>query len=49
MSGDWGGADTFILVYVVAPLVGALAAGLLYFQILIAARREGRGGAEPVG
>ncbi len=24
VSGDWGGAGTFILVYVVAPLVGAL-------------------------
>jgi MIP family channel proteins len=48
-SGDWGGADTFILVYVVAPLVGAVVAGLLYFQILSEPGAKGVGGAEPVG
>jgi MIP family channel proteins len=48
-SGDWGGADTFILVYVIAPLVGALVAGLLYFQILSEPGAKGVGGAEPVG
>ena len=48
-SGDWGGADTFILVYVVAPLVGAVVAGLLYFHILSEPGAKGVGGAEPVG
>jgi MIP family channel proteins len=48
-SGDWGGADTFILVYVIAPLVGAIVAGLLYFQILSEPGAKGVGGAEPVG
>jgi MIP family channel proteins len=48
-SGDWGGADTFILVYVIAPLVGAVVAGLLYFQILSEPGAKGVGGAEPVG
>ena len=48
-SGDWGGADTFILVYVVAPLVGAVVAGLLYVQILSEPGAKGVGGAEPVG
>jgi MIP family channel proteins len=49
VSGEWGGADTFLLVYVVGPLVGALVAAFLYFQIFIAPGKKGVGGAEPVG
>ena len=49
VSGEWGGADTFLLVYVLGPLVGALAAGFLYFQILAEPGKKGVGGAEPVG
>jgi len=49
VSGEWGGADTFILVYVVAPVVGALVAALAYFQIFEAPGAKGVGGAEPVG
>jgi glycerol uptake facilitator protein len=49
VSGEWGGADTFLLVYVVAPLIGALVAVFLYLQILAEPGAKGVGGAEPVG
>jgi MIP family channel proteins len=49
VSGEWGGADTFILVYVVGPVVGALVAAFIFFQIFIAPGKKGLGGAEPVG
>jgi MIP family channel proteins len=49
----WGkafdGVDTFVLVYVVGPVAGALLAAVLYFQLFIAPGRKGVGGAEPVG
>ncbi len=49
VSGEWGGADTFLLVYVVGPVAGALVAAVLYFQIFIAPGKKGVGGVEPVG
>jgi MIP family channel proteins len=49
VSGEWGGADTFLLVYVVGPVVGALVASVLYFYIFIAPGKKGVGGVEPVG
>jgi glycerol uptake facilitator-like aquaporin len=49
VSGEWGGADTFILVYVVGPVVGALVAAFLFFQIFTTPGKKGLGGAEPVG
>jgi MIP family channel proteins len=49
VSGEWGGADTFLLVYVVGPVVGALVAAVLYFYIFIAPGKKGIGGVEPVG
>jgi MIP family channel proteins len=49
VSGEWGGADVFIVVYVIGPLVGALVAAFLYFQIFIAPGKKGVGGVEPVG
>jgi MIP family channel proteins len=49
VSGEWGGFDDFVLVYVVGPAVGALVAALLYFQIFIAPGKKGIGGVEPVG
>jgi MIP family channel proteins len=49
VSGEWGGADTFLLVYVLGPAVGALAAAVLYFQIFVAPGKKGVGGVEPVG
>jgi MIP family channel proteins len=49
VSGEWVGFDDFVLVYVLGPLVGALVAAFLYFQIFIAPGKKGLGGAEPVG
>jgi glycerol uptake facilitator protein len=48
-SGEWGGAGEFILVYLVAPVIGALVAVFLYLQILAEPGAKGVGGAEPVG
>ena len=49
VSGEWGGAGNFLLVYTVAPVLGALVAGFLYFNLAIAPGKKGVGGAEPVG
>jgi glycerol uptake facilitator protein len=49
VSGEFGGADNFLLVYVLAPVVGALVAGFGYFSLVIAPGKRGVGGAEPVG
>jgi glycerol uptake facilitator protein len=49
VSGEFGGADNFLLVYVLAPVVGALVAGFLYFTLVIAPGKRGVGGVEPVG
>jgi MIP family channel proteins len=50
VSGDWsGGAGDFLLVYVLAPIIGALIAGFAYFNLVIAPGAKGVGGAEPVG
>jgi MIP family channel proteins len=49
VSGEWGGADQFLLVYVLAPVIGALVAGFLYFVLVIAPGQRGVGGVEPVG
>jgi glycerol uptake facilitator protein len=49
VSGEWGGADHFLLVYVLAPLIGALVAGFLYFNLVITPGKRGVGGVEPVG
>jgi len=48
-SGEWGGAGQFILVYVIAPVIGALVAVFLYLGILAEPGAKGVGGAEPVG
>jgi MIP family channel proteins len=49
VSGEWGGADTFLLVYTVAPVIGALVAGLLYLGIIETPGKREVGGIEPVG
>ena len=49
VSGEWGGADTFVFVYVVAPVIGGLVAGFLYFYLVITPGKRGVGGIEPVG
>jgi glycerol uptake facilitator protein len=46
---EFGGADTFLLVYVVGPVVGGLVAGILYFTLVIAPGKREAGGIEPVG
>jgi glycerol uptake facilitator-like aquaporin len=49
VSGEWGGFFDFVLVYVAAPVLGALAAALLYFYVLLAPGARGPGAMEPVG
>ena len=44
VSGEFGGAGQFLLVYFLAPVIGAVLAAVAYFQHLRHARREGRGG-----
>jgi MIP family channel proteins len=49
VSGEFGGADNFLLVYVLAPVVGAIVAGFLYVNLVITPGTRGVGGVEPVG
>ena len=42
VSGEFGGAADFLLVYVLAPVIGALVAGFAYFYLVIDAGQEGR-------
>ncbi|MEA2407663.1 MAG: hypothetical protein QOE69_1782 [Thermoleophilaceae bacterium] len=49
VSGEWGGAADFLVVYTIGPVVGALLAGFLYFSLFITPGKKGVGGAEPVG
>jgi MIP family channel proteins len=48
--GDFGeGALTWILVWVIGPLLGALLAAFVYFQMFILPGRKGEEGMDPVG
>jgi MIP family channel proteins len=50
LFGDFGeGALTWILIWVVAPVVGAILAAFVYFQTIILPGRKGDEGLEPVG
>jgi len=49
VSGEWGGAGDFLVVYVIGPVLGALVAGFLYWGVFIAPGKRGAGGAQPVG
>ena len=49
MSGEFNGVGDFLLVYVLAPVIGAVLAGVAYFNLVIAPGKKGVGGAEPVG
>jgi MIP family channel proteins len=49
VSGEWGGTADFLLVYVLAPVIGALVAGFAYFYLVITPGKKGVGGVEPVG
>ena len=49
VSGEWGSADDFLLVYVLAPVLGAILAASVYFNLVIAPGKKGPGGMGPVG
>ena len=49
VSGEFGGAGKFLLVYVLAPVVGGVAAATTYFNLFIAPGKKGLEGMEPVG
>jgi glycerol uptake facilitator protein len=48
-SGEFGGADTFLLVYVLAPVIGALLAVAAYVGLYLQPGKKGVSGMEPVG
>ena len=48
-ASEFGGADMFLLVYVAAPLIGAVLAAVAYFNLFVAPGKKGPGGMEPVG
>ncbi len=49
VSNHFEGIDTFIVAYVLGPVVGALLAASTYFYLFILPGRKGPGGMEPVG
>jgi glycerol uptake facilitator protein len=49
VAGEFGGTDTFLLVYVAAPVIGALVAAILYAVLVVAPGKREVGGIEPVG
>jgi MIP family channel proteins len=48
VSGEWDGAGKFLLVYVLAPVLGALVAAVGYMNLMFTPGAKA-GGAEPVG
>lgn len=49
VSGHWGGAGNFIVAYVLAPLVGGVAAALAYLYLFLLPGKKGPFGMKPVG
>jgi MIP family channel proteins len=49
VSGEFGSADDFLLVYVLAPVIGALLAAIIYSSLMRAPGKREPGGMEPVG
>jgi glycerol uptake facilitator protein len=49
VSNHFEGLDTFLVAYVLGPLVGALLAASVYFYLFILPGRKVPGGMEPVG
>ena len=49
VSGEFGGTDTFLLVYVLAPLVGAVFAAVAYFNLFITPGKKEPSDFGPVG
>jgi glycerol uptake facilitator-like aquaporin len=48
VSGEWDGFGKFLLVYVLAPILGGLVAAVGYMRLLFTPGAK-LGGAEPVG
>jgi MIP family channel proteins len=48
-DGAWHGADQFLVVYCLGPIVGALLAAAVYFYIFILPGKKGAEGMAPVG
>ena len=48
-DGAWKGADQFLVVYCLGPIVGALLAAAVYFYIFILPGKKGAEGMAPVG
>lgn len=48
-SGEWGGARDWVLVYALAPVLGALAAAAAYSALISSFGRKPEGPLEPVG
>ncbi|MFN2617207.1 MAG: MIP/aquaporin family protein [Thermoleophilaceae bacterium] len=49
VANHFGGVGDFLLAYVLAPVLGALAAAFAYFYVLMEPGKKGVGGMEPVG
>jgi len=49
VSGEFGGAAEFLIVYVAGPAIGALLAAGLYFALYLAPGARDRDGMQPVG
>jgi glycerol uptake facilitator protein len=49
VAGEFGGFDDFVVTYVLAPVIGAVLAALVYFRMVIVPGKKGPGGMEPVG
>ncbi len=49
VSGEWDGFSHFVFAYTLAPILGSLAAALVYFNLFIAPGAKGPDGMEPVG
>jgi MIP family channel proteins len=49
VSGEFNGVGDFVLVYVVAPVIGGVLGAVAYHYLVIAPGQKGLGGAEPVG
>ena len=48
-ANEWGDIGPWLLVYVLAPLIGALAAAFAYFNLFVTPGKKGVEGMEPVG